>query len=78
MLKCQKVMINLAFFFCFSFRLGDGHKENNSIENFNNLQIWQGNIPEAIEHAVKNKCLTESLVAMSPIGMSQKSLTFNL
>ena len=49
--------------------LGEGHKENNSMENFNNLQIWQSNIPAAIEHAVENKCLTESLVAMSPLGM---------
>lgn len=78
MLKCQKSNDKFDILFCFSFRLGDGHKENNSIENFNNLQIWQGNIPEAIEHAVKNKCLTESLVAMSPIGMSQKLLAFNL
>lgn len=48
---------------------GEGHKENNSMDNFNNLQIWQSNIPSAIEHAIKNKCLTESLVAMSPLGL---------
>lgn len=53
------------------FGIGEGHKEI-SMENFNNLQIWQSNIPEAIEYAVKNNCLTESLVAMSPIGMVTK------
>uniref|UniRef100_A0A7M5VCG5 Gem-associated protein 5 n=1 Tax=Clytia hemisphaerica TaxID=252671 RepID=A0A7M5VCG5_9CNID len=44
------------------------HKESGSIDKYNHLQIWQNSIPAAIEHAVKNKCLNDSLVALSPLG----------
>ena len=54
---------------CTSLSAGTGHTETGNNDNFNNLQVWKNDIAAGIEHAILNKTLNETLVALSPLGM---------
>jgi len=64
----------LLYELCFNdgivpFFSGAGHTESGNTDNFNHLHVWKNDIPAGIENAIQNKTLSETLVALSPLGI---------